>query len=130
MKLRLKRKLRRIFSIYNILILLCIVISLVSLYLFFKPDLNFFSLKYKVVDGVKIVETNVKENEVITEKQARKTGVKQFKQLGENIKEDDLNIKKIQRKGEEYFYVVSPKNTMEIKLVGGKITRLNTVPID
>ena len=130
MKLRLERKLRRIFSIYNILILLCIVISLVSLYLFFKPDLNFFSFKYKVVDGVKIVETNVKENEVITEKQARKTGVKQFKQLGENIKEDDLNIKKIQRKGEEYFYVVSPKNTMEIKLVGGKITRLNTVPID
>lgn len=130
MKLKLKRKLRRIFSIYNILIFICIVVSLVSLYLFFKPNLNFFGMKYKEVDGVKIVETKIKEDEVITEKQTRKVAVKQFKELGENIKEEDLNVKKIQRKGEEYFYVVSPKNSMEVKLVGGKITRLNTVPIE
>lgn len=128
--MKLKRKLRRIFSFYNIAIFLCIVISLVSLYLFFRPNLNFFSTTYKEVDGVKIVETKIKENEVITESQAKNVAVKQFKELGENVKEEDLNIKKIQRKGEEYFYIVSAKNTMEVKLVGGKVTRLNTVPVE
>ena len=128
--MKLKRKLRRIFSFYNIAIFLCIVISLVSLYLFFRPNLSFFNTTYKEVDGVKIVETKIKENEVITESQAKNVAVKQFKELGENVKEEDLNIKKIQRKGEEYFYIVSAKNTMEVKLVGGKVTRLNTVPVE
>ena len=132
MKLKVKRKLKRIFSLYHIALFLCIVISLVSLYFFFRPDLNFdfFSTSYKEVDGVKIVQTNVKENEVITENKAKNLAVKQFKQLGEEVKQENLTIKKIQRKGEEYFYIVSPKNTMEVKLVGGKITRLNTVAVE
>ena len=54
MGLKFKRRLRRIFSLYNIAIFLCIVISLVSLYLFFKPNLKFWGQTYKEVDGVKI----------------------------------------------------------------------------
>ena len=46
--------------------------------------------------------------------------------MGEKIKEESLSLTKIQRKGEEYYYIVSQKNNLEIKIRGGKITRINS----
>ena len=79
-----------------------------------------------MVDGVEVIQSNKKETEEISEKEARKIAVKQFKKLNENVKEDSLSVTKIQRKGEEYYYIVSQKNNVEIKIIGGKITRINS----
>ena len=56
--------------------------------------------------------------------------IKQFKKLGENINEKELKVMKIQRKGEEYYYISSKENTLEIKLKGGKVTRINSATVE
>lgn len=124
----MKEKLKNILNLYNIAVAICVIVIIVSLYIILKPeDGEIFAKKEKtMVDGVEVIETNKKETEEITEKEARKLAVKQFKKLNENVKEDSLDIMKIQRKGEEYYYIVSPKNNMEIKIMGGKVTRINS----
>lgn len=132
MKPKIRRKLKRIFNLYNLLILVCITVTVVSIVLFIKPDFtSWFGTKYKEVDGVKIVLTEMKEDDEIKEDQAKRVGVKQFKLLGEkDIKESDLKIQKIQRKGVEYYYITSSKNTMEIKIKGGIVSRINAVFVE
>ena len=124
----MKEKLKNILNLYNIAVAICVIVIIVSLYIILKPeDGEIFAKKEKtMVDGVEVIETNKKETEEISEKEARKIAVKQFKKLNENVKEDSLDIMKIQRKGEEYYYIVSPKNNMEIKIMGGKVTRINS----
>lgn len=124
----MKEKLKNILNLYNIAVAICVIVIFVSLYIILKPeDGEIFAKKEKtMVDGVEVIETNKKETEEISEKEARKIAVKQFKKLNENVKEDSLDIMKIQRKGEEYYYIVSPKNNMEIKIMGGRVTRINS----
>ena len=43
--------------------------------------------------------------------------------------EDKINIIKIDRNGEEYYYVTSEENTAEIKIKGGQITRINSASV-
>ena len=76
---------------------------------------------------VKIVDS---EKEKISEKDARKIAKKQFKELDEKVKAEDLEVQKIQRQGEDYYYISSENNTCEIKIATGQITRLNSVKID
>jgi len=83
----------------------------------------------KKQDKVEIVNADVKSGDKTSENQAKKTAVKQFKKLGENTKEEDLQIMKIQRKGEEYYYITSKENTLEIKIDTGKVTRINSVEV-
>lgn len=119
----MKGKIKEKFSLYNIAIAACIVIIIVSLYIIFKPNKN----NEKVtVDGVEVVQTNKNESEEISEKEARKIAVKQFKNLGENVKEESLDLTMIQRKGEEYYYITSKKNNIEVKIKGGKVTKVNS----
>ena len=42
---------------------------------------------------------------------------------------DKINIIKIDRNGEEYYYVTSAENTAEIKIKGGQITRINSASV-
>lgn len=132
MKLKIKRKLRRIFNLYNLLILICVIVTAVSIFYFVNPDFtSWFGTKYKEVDGVKIIQTGMKDDDVMDEGQAKRVGVKQFKELGEkDIKESDLHIEKIQRKGVEYYYIKSSKNTMEIRIKGGVVSRINSVVVE
>lgn len=128
-KKKLKRKLRRVINLYNIAILACIVVIAVSLYiLIIKPRIS--SKKIVTPSGIEVAQISVKENEEITENQAKKLAVKQFKKLKENVKESDLKVTKIQRQGVEFYYVVSAENSVEIKILGGKITRINTAPVE
>lgn len=124
----MKEKLKKMLNLYNIAVATCIIVIIVSLYIILKPeDGETFAKREKtMVDGVEVIETNKKETEEISEKEARKIAVKQFRKLNEKVKEDSLDIIKIQRKGEEYYYIVSPKNNMEIKIMGGKVTRVNS----
>lgn len=125
----MKEKLKNIVNLYNIAVVICVVVIIVSLCIILKPEDGGIFAKQKeklMVDGVEVIQSNKKETEEISEKEARKIAVKQFKKLDENVKEDSLSVTKIQRKGEEYYYIVSQKNNVEIKIMGGKITRVNS----
>ena len=125
----MKEKLKNIVNLYNIAVVICVVVIVVSFCIILKPEDGGIFAKQKeklMVDGVEVIQSNKKETEEISEKEARKIAVKQFKKLNENVKEDSLSVTKIQRKGEEYYYIVSQKNNVEIKIMGGKITRVNS----
>lgn len=121
------RKIKEIFRPYNLAIFGCIIVILASMFVIFKPDTKNTTTE-KSNTKTEIIKTEEKE---ITEENARKLAKKQFKKLGEkNIKEKELNVEKIQRKGEEYYYITSEKNTLEIKIDSGKITRVNSVAVE
>lgn len=124
--MKISRKVRRLFSIYNLAIILCVIAIVVSLIIILKPK----SSKKVTADGVEIVQAKIGSDEQISEKEAKKIAVKQFKKIGEsNIDENNLEILQIQRKGTEYYYVASKENTLEIKIAGGTITRINSVVV-
>ena len=113
------------YFIYGLIIICCVILLVVGLYFFLKPE------KSKTTQGgIEIVDTNVKEDAEISEEESKEVAVRQFKKLDENESKADIDIKKIKRQGEEYYYITSNKNTMEIRLKGGKITRINGEPIE
>ena len=120
------KRIKRIFSFYNLAIFACIIIILISLYIILKPDNDVVTTP----SGITVVQTNIKEGKEISEEQAKKAAVDQFKILGENVKEEKLNVIKIQRKQEEYYYITSVNNSLEIKINDGKITRINAAPVE
>ena len=127
-EMKINRKIKKIFNVYNIAVLACIIIIAVSVYVIFKPETKQISKdSNNAKEKIEIIKSDTKE---ITEEKARKLAKKQFKKLGENVKENELNVEKIQRKGEYYFYITSEKNTLEIKIDSGKITRINSVAVE
>lgn len=124
---KFRKIIRKIFRPYNLAIFGCIIVILASMFVIFKPDTKNTTTE-KSNTKTEIIKTEEKE---ITEENARKLAKKQFKKLGEkNIKEKELNVEKIQRKGEEYYYITSEKNTLEIKIDSGNITRVNSVAVE
>ena len=129
------------FNKYNLAIAICVVVILVSLVLIIKPDLGIIEDKISTIfakeetDGPKADDVSVVEEELsgdmISEKDARKLAKKQFKEMGEKgVKEKELEVLKIEREGEEYYYISSAENTLEIKLTTGEITRINSVKVE
>lgn len=120
----LKRKLKRTITPYNIAITICLIVLITSLCIILKPETK------KTPSGITIVSSKTKENEEITEEQVKELAIKQFKKIGEkNLEKDKINIIKIDRNGEEYYYVTSAENTAEIKIKGGQITRINSASV-
>ena len=124
LKRKLKRKLKRTITPYNIAITICLIVLITSLCIILKPETK------KTPSGITIVSSKTKENEEITEEQVKELAIKQFKKIGEkNLEKDKINIIKIDRNGEEYYYVTSAENTAEIKIKGGQITRINSASV-
>ena len=115
---------KKYFNLYSLLILGTIAIIITSIIIVF------FLGKRSTISGVEIVITNLKEDEEITEEEAISVAVKQFGILGEKVNAEDLKVHRIERNEVEYYYIVSPKNTIQIKILGGKIERINTILID
>lgn len=124
--MKLSKKFKKRLSIYNISIIVCIIIIIISLIIVFIPE-----KKEKItLDGVEVMQSNFKENSEISEKDAKKLAIKQFKALGEeNLSDDDISCLKILRAEDEFFYIKSKQNTLEIKVKGGQISRINSVPV-
>lgn len=120
------KKIKRFLDPYNLAIIICIIIIAVSLYIIFKPNNSGMLTR----SGIEVVQSNTKKGEEISEKQALKIAVRQFKILNENVKEKDLNIIKIQRNNEKYYYITSANNSLEIKIDSGKVTRINAAPVE
>lgn len=123
-KKKRKFKLRRIFNMYNIGVVALIALICGCIYIGIKRD------EVVTSSGIRVVSTYVKEGEKISEEKARKAAVKQFKRIGEDVKAEDLTIMVILRDGNEYYYITSSQNSLEIKIEGGKIERINTVPVE
>lgn len=123
--MKINERLKKLLNIYNLAVVGCIIVIIVSLVILLKPD------KKLTPGGVEVVQTKVKENEDITEELAKKVAIKQFKKLGEKrLKEDKLEVMKIERSNEKYYYITSPQNTLEIKIKGGNITRINSATVE
>lgn len=120
---------KNIVSGYKLVILIGMVVILGSMYLSFKrvePE-----NERKTASGINVVNTKVKEEEEITEENARKAAVEQFKRLGEKrVKSNQLKVQKIVRKEVEYYYITSEKNTLEIQIKGGMITKINSASVE
>ena len=121
---KLKRKLKRALTPYHIATTICLIVLITSLCIVLKPETK------KTPSGITVVSSKTKENEEITEEEAKELAITQFKKIGEkNLEKDKINIIKIDRNGEEYYYVTSAENTAEIKIKGGQITRINSASV-
>lgn len=155
-----RRKSRRLISTHSLLIILCLLLIAVSVHMLFSEDVEQMVVgkakeqtqvqnqekdqnqlqtenqtkptannEVTQKEDVKVVENGNSANE-ISEQEARKLAVKQFKELDEKwIKEKDLEVLEFSRANEYYYYISSKENTIEIKKDGGKITRINSVPV-
>lgn len=121
MKRKTKKWIKKHLNLYNLSIIALAIIILVSLIVIFKP-----SSGNNAGEGTS-TSAQKKNQKEISENDARKAAVKKFKELGEKVSKDDLSVLKIQRDGEEYYYIKSEQNTLEIAVRGGKITRVNSV---
>jgi len=151
-----RSKSRSLISTHNLLIILCLILIAVSVHMLFSEDDEEMIVgqakeqtqaqnqekeqtenqtkttendEVTKKEDVKVVQSGNSANE-ITEQEARKLAVKQFKELDEKwIKEKDLEVLEFSRANEYYYYISSKENTIEIKKDGGKITRINSVPV-
>ena len=114
---------RKSFYLYRFVVLAILVAIVIAL------AIAFCSKKISTTSEIEIVSTNVKEGEKITEDQAKNVAIEQFKILGEKTDISGLSVDKIKKQGEEYYYISSRENTLEIKIVGGVITKVNSVAV-
>lgn len=83
-------------------------------------DNNETNKPYVIDPGVSVLED-------ITEEKAKEIAIEQFGVLGEtSLTPESLECIKIKRDDTLYYYISSAKNTIEIKIEGGVITRINS----
>ena len=111
----------------NVKIAICaIVLWIIGVTAFFTLKDNF---KPKSDESSQTSEIHNK-NDDEQKKKALKVARKKFEELGEKVNEKDLEILKIERKGEFYYYISSKENTVEVRISDNKITRVNSVVVD
>lgn len=150
---RRSKRSRSFISTQNLLIILCLILIAVAVHIFFSEEDDEETIvgqakqqtqsqeknqdqtkstnnnEVTQKDEVKVVQSGNSGNE-ITEQEARKLAAKQFKELDEKwVKEKELEVLEFSRANEYYYYISSKENTIEIKKDGGKITRINSVPV-
>lgn len=115
---------KKVFNLYNLAMMLCIIVILASLYIVIKPNFKFSTIGN--------IQTNIQRNKSeINEDEARKIAQKKFKKLGEKkINKESLKVTLIQRDNELYYYVCSLENTIEISQKSGKIVRVNSANVE
>lgn len=121
-KIRKKKKPK-----YKILIIGLLTIGIIAGGSYFMLNKDEMLNKLGINKTVEIQKVNEKGE--ITEEYAKQLAVEKFKELKEEVKVQDLSILKIERAGEEYYYITSAENSLEVKLLGSNITRVNSVPV-
>ena len=141
-----RSKSRSLISTHNLLIILCLILIAISVHMLFSEEDEEMIVgqakeqtenqtkttendEVTKKEDVKVVQSRNSANE-ITEQEARKLAAKQFKELDEKwVREKELEVLEFSRANEYYYYISSKENTIEIKKDGGKITRINSVPV-
>ena len=75
------------------------------------------------------INTTIKDEEEIAKENAINIAIEKFRELGENTTATELEVIKIKRKYELYYYISSKENTVEVRIEDNKITRVNSVPV-
>lgn len=116
----------RIIKIKKVIIKMTVIlITIILIFVaFIIVDKNTGILGGNLSNFFKIETTDKQEEEVI------KVAEKKFRELGENIDKKDLEVLKIQRNGEIYYYISAKENTIEVREKDGKITRINSIPVE
>ncbi len=124
-KIRKEKKKKVLIAIGIIILSIAVILAII----FIIPKINNTINDNKLRASSSQTEFTQKEIEKQKEK-AIKTAIKQFKKVGENVKEEDLQVQRIQRKGKLYYYISSPNNTVEVSVETNKISRINSVPVE
>ena len=173
------KKKSKIFNLYNMVVVLCLVIIAGSLCVVLNRDDNLaLGIKTKingVISNIKMVTSewfseentkkvegnesnnqkvndkneNLMDNEVNTQQKkgsqsnivvsgteideacAREIALSKFVELGETeVTADSFDVRGVLRGGEKYYLVSTEKNSLEIKLEGGEISRINNKPVN
>lgn len=119
----MEKKRKKGFNIRIFAIIICILIIIASLFIIFKP--------YKIITayGLEVFQPKIEKDEEITKQQAREIAIKQLEKMGENIEKEKLEVLELQRQDGKYYYISSQRNSLEIRIKGGEITRINAVPV-
>lgn len=188
--MKMGKKRRKIFNLYNFVVVVCLIVIAGSLYIVLNRDKDVAGdLKEKVLgftdsiketfsnifggnDDAKAAESDAKgktnsnnsnkntgssnknnfnsdletdtviddsnktsgiktSGNEITEEEAKKKAIAKFKELGEEeVLPENLSIKGILRGGEKHFEISTEKNSLEIKITTGEITRINNIPVN
>lgn len=81
------------------------------------------------IEKVEIVEIQKEENAETTVEQAKEATVMQFKNLGEEVAQEELKIDLVERKGEKYYLIKSKEHSIMINVQTGKIFRIDSVTL-
>ena len=111
----------------NIRIIICSLVLGIIVIATFIGLKNNCNINYNIF--IKTTESR-KDSDDIQRKKAINVAKKRFKELGEKVNEDNLEVLKINRKGEYYYYISSKENTLEVRISDNKITRVNSVIVD
>lgn len=71
-----------------------------------------------------------KKQEERQREEAIKKAINKFNELGEKVQKEELEVLKIQRKGELYYYISAKENSVEVKIDNLEITRVNGVLVN
>ena len=136
-KIKQERK-RKIITISAISMVAIILIALISIFTLDATQKTFggkiasihpiFTTDNETVSKVASIFSQDKE---ITEEEATTKALDRFNEMGEeNLSKDNLEVLKILRSGEYYYYISSPDNSLEIRISDGKIVRENSVLVE
>ncbi len=105
-------------------VLICVILVIIALCVIFRID------EIIMPQALEIIDMFFDSNHDTTEEEAINIAVKQFEKLKEKVNKDDLKAIKIQRKDGLYYYIESKENTLEIKVEGGKVVRINGILVN
>ncbi len=116
--------------IKSVLIILVVAIAIVCALLALDKYKNVFDGKVINLISMKKVDGDVDSQEYSDEKKAVKVARAKFKELGENTDNIELEVLKITRKGNLYYFISSKENTVEISADTFEVKRINSVPVE
>lgn len=121
---RIKRKKKTILLSIGIII----TILIVCIVLFVLKEANVIGKNKNQSFGV--AQSITENSDEQKKKKAIDVALNKFHELGENVNENELEVMKIKRKNEYYYYISSKQNTVEVRLSDNKITRVNSILVE
>ncbi len=121
---RIKRKKKTILLSIGIII----TILIVCIVLFVLKEANVIGKNKNESSGV--AQSITENSDEQKKKKAIDVALNKFRELGENVNENELEVMKIKRKNEYYYYISSKQNTVEVRLSDNKIIRVNSILVE
>ncbi len=81
------------------------------------------------LEGIFTGKESAQDKKKQEDKQKEKA-INKFNELGEKAQKEELEVLKIQRKGELYYYISAKENSVEVKISNLEITRVNGVLVN